>query len=333
MAIRVGQLGIGHAHAPGWTKALIESSQVEFVGIHEPDPETFAARSDNPSYAGVRWLSERELLGDPSVQAVFIETNIADNLRWARRALNAGKHISIDKPPSPSLTQLREILDLAGSNGLHVNMGYMFRSNLAIRFAIEAARTGMLGKIFKVEAEIPSGDRGPDYRKVQAEMESYPGGMFFELGSHMFDLVVIVLGPPKKVTSILRRDYHETDVQAFIDNAVAVLEYERAMAVVQLWTMEVDGFSHRRFEIYGSNGSIRIEPIENPSKVHLCLAEPQGSYKAGWQTVDVGDRPRYVGDVAEFVEVVKGERPPRYDAAHDLAAHETLLRACGVTDL
>jgi hypothetical protein len=84
MTIRVGQLGIGHAHAPGWTKALMESSQVDFVGIHEPDPETFAARSDHPSYAGVRWLSERELLGDPSVQAVFIETHIADNLRWGR---------------------------------------------------------------------------------------------------------------------------------------------------------------------------------------------------------------------------------------------------------
>ena len=333
MAIRVGQIGIGHAHAPGWTRALSESPQVEFVGIHEPDPETFAARSDNPAYAGVRWLSERELLDDPSVQAVFIETDIADNLRWARRALSAGKHISVDKPPSPSLSQLREVLDLAGSNGLHVNMGYMFRSNLAIQFAIEAARTGMLGEIFKVEAEIPSSDRGLDYRKVKAEMESYPGGMFFELGSHMFDLVVIVLGPPNKVTSILRRDYYQTDVQPFIDNAVAVLEYERSMAVVQMWTMEVNGFPHRRFEIYGTNGSIRIEPLENPSKVHLCLAEPQGTYEAGWQTVEVGHRPRYVGDVAEFMEVVNGERPPRYAAAHDLAVHETLLRACGVTDL
>ena len=60
----------------GWTNALRESFEVEFVGIFEPDPETIAVRSQDPAYGGVRWLSEDELPGDRSVQAVFVETRL-----------------------------------------------------------------------------------------------------------------------------------------------------------------------------------------------------------------------------------------------------------------
>jgi predicted dehydrogenase len=158
MAVRIGKIGIGHAHAVGWTNALRESLEVEFVGIFEPDPETIAVRSQDPAYGGVRWLSEDELPGDRSVQAVFVETRPADNLGWARRALEAGKHISIDMAPSRSLNQLQEEFDLAQLGRMHVNMGYMFRFNPAFQFAFEAVESGLLGERY-------SGSR-PKYQQI-----------------------------------------------------------------------------------------------------------------------------------------------------------------------
>jgi predicted dehydrogenase len=62
----------------------------------------------------------------------------------------------------------------------------------------------------------------------------------------------------------------------------------------------------------------------------LCLEAPAGGYEAGWQTVDVGDRPRYVGDLAEFAHCIATGAPPRVSYDHDLLVHEVLLRACGV---
>ncbi len=233
MAVRIGKIGIGHAHAVGWTNALRESLEVEFVGIFEPHPETIAVRSQDPAYGGVRWLSEDELPGDRSVQAVFVETRPADNLGWARRALEAGKHISIDMAPSRSLNQLQEEFDLARLRRMHVNMGYMFRFNPAFQFAFEAVESGLLGEVFRVEAEIPTNYRGHRCVQRRAEMERYPGGVMYELGCHF---------------------------------------------------------------------------------------------------VDLGIRPRYVGDVAEFVEVVSGKQPPRYSSGHELAAHQALLQACGASE-
>lgn len=329
MGIRIGQLGVGHAHAAGKVRVLKEAPRVDFVGVHEPNATTFAGRSDDSVYAGVHWLSEQELLGDRSVQGVFVETLPVESLGWARRALEASKHVFIDKAPGTSVRELREVLDLAHSRGLHVQIGYNFRFNPAVEFALGAVRTGMLGDVFRIEAEIPTDQRG--YERRRSEMERYPGGTFYELACHLVDLVVIILGPPRTVTPILRADYHHDGRVPYVDNTVAVFEYDRATAVVQSWAMEVEPMPHRRFEIYGTRGTIRIEPIE-PPKLQLCLAEPLGDYRAGWQTIELGDRPRYVGDVEEFVAVVGGERRPRYDAAHDLAAQAALLRACGVTD-
>jgi predicted dehydrogenase len=327
MAVKIGQIGIGHAHAAGKAQVLREAPNVTFVGIWEPDPPTFAARSDNPAYRGIRWLNADELLDDPSIEGIFVETLPVHNLHWARRALEAGKHVLIDKAPGVSLDELRELLDLAATRKLHVQIGYNFRFNPAFEFAFDAVKSGLLGDIFKVEAELPTSLSG--YEERRSDNELYPGGTFYELGCHLTDLVVIVLGAPRKVTSILRGDFQHDGMRPYIDNTVAIFEYDRAVAMVQSWAMEVAPLQHRRFEIYGTRGSIRIEPLE-PPKLQLCLAEPQGSYAAGWQSVDVGDRPRYVGDVAEFVAVVREGRRPRYDAAHDLDAHRVLLEACKV---
>jgi predicted dehydrogenase len=327
--VRIGQLGVTHAHGAGKARVLSEAAAVDFVGLHEPDPAIRAARSADAAYAGVRWLSQDELLGDPTVQGVFVETTPAENLGWARRALEAGKHVLIDKAPGTSLAELRALLDLARDRGLHVQVGYNFRFNPAFEFAFAAVRDGLLGEVFNVQAQIPTTLAG--YEGRRAEIARYRGGMFYELGCHVVDLAVIVLGPPRRVSSFLRADYHAGSEPPYVDNTLAVLEYDRAMAVVQSWGMEVEPFPHRRFEIHGTRGSIRIEPME-PPVLGLCLAEPQGPYRSGWQTVDVGDRPRYVGDVEEFVAVVAGRRAPRYDAAHDLAVQDAVLRASGIEE-
>ena len=103
MAVRIGKIGTGHAHAVGRTNAPRESLEVEFVGIFEPDPETIAVRSQDPAYGGVRWLSEDELPIDRSVQAVFVETRPADNLGFAALAMT-GQSVLAGKPSDEAIT-------------------------------------------------------------------------------------------------------------------------------------------------------------------------------------------------------------------------------------
>ena len=78
--IRTAVYGIGHAHAKGKIRALRELEQFEFVGICEPDK---SEPRDHEVLRGVRWLSENELLQDPSIELIVVESAVKPNLAYA----------------------------------------------------------------------------------------------------------------------------------------------------------------------------------------------------------------------------------------------------------
>ena len=320
--IRTGLLGTGHAHAAGKLHALQESDDWDLVGVAEPDPVWRARSEANPAFAGVRWISEAELLGDPTVQMIAVESDVPPNLELAEKVIAAGKHLHLDKPPGTSLPRLKAILDEATRRQLLVQMGYMFRYNTGFELVLRAVREGWLGDVHYLHASMCSGI-GPGGRP---DLAFHRGGMMLELGGHIIDRVVEVLGRPQKVTPFLRHDAPDDDNLA--DNTVAIFEYDRAIAVVETAGMEVQHSQRRQFEVVGNKGTIVLQPLEPPA-IRLCLDEPQGGYQAGWQTIEVPNIPRYVRDVDDLARAIRGERSFGYSPEHDLTAQETLLRACG----
>ena len=114
------------------------------------------------------------------------------------------------------------------------------------------------------------------------------------------------------------------------DLGMVVFDYpdQGALAVIEGPSLETAPGPHRRVEIHGTNGSVILEPIA-PPHIELCLREPKPPYRAGWQSVEVEDRPRYLGDLEEFIGVVRGECAPRFSVAHDMIVQEMLIEACG----
>ena len=330
--LRVAQIGIAHTHA---TKTVVEEARVlwqrldvEFTGIHEPDREMWETRHGREEYDGVHWYQTvDEILEDDGIAAVYIEAWPWECVQWARRALEAGKHIHLDKPPGTSLPDLRALLGLAGERGLCVQMGYQWRYNPGLQFIQEQVREGLLGRVFF--ARFRAGSTPEYYHRNY--VHRYSGGIMQEEACHLFDQVVTMFGRADRITPVLRSDARGFDgFPQGVDNALVVLEFEAsgAMAVIETASLETDPGIHRRVEVHGIEGSIILEPIEPPHlEVSLKVAKP--GYTTGWQSVEVADRPRYVGDHEEFVQVIRGEREPPYSPEHDLLTQETLIRACG----
>ncbi len=332
MSLRIGQIGVAHTHATKAvtppSRALLKRLDVEFVGIHEPDPKMWEARHDNEAYQDVRWIeSVDQLLEDPTIEAVFIETWPWECLEWAGRAMQAGKHVHLDKPPGTSLPGLRSLYELAEQKGLFIQMGYQWRFNTGFEFLQESVRDGLLGRV--TFGRFRAGSTPEYYHRNH--VDRFPGGILQEESSHLFDQMVWMFGKPDKITPFLRCDARGSDgLPEGVDNAIVVFEFDErgAIAVIEATSLETDPGPHRRVEVHGLEGSIVLEPIEPPT-VDLSLREPTGSYRAGWQRVPVEDRPRYVGDLREFVEVIRGEREPRFSSEHDLLVQETMIKACG----
>jgi predicted dehydrogenase len=324
--IKIGQIGVAHGHA---TKVSVyrESPDYEVVGIVEPDPELQKAAANEPAFRELRWMTREQLLETPGLKAVLVETRPRDLLDNAEACVTAGLHVHLDKPAGESLPQYRRILDIAAKRKLLVQMGYMFRYNPAVLLLREFLAKGWLGEIFEVHA-VMSKVIEPPQRKRLAE---YKGGMMFELGCHVLDLVIGVLGKPMQVTSFSRHTSAMGDGLA--DNMLAVLGYPRALASIKSTALEVEGFDRRHLVVCGTGGTFHIQPLDNPA-ARISLSQPRGDYRKGTQDVKFAKFTRYSADAADMAAVIRGEKPGKLSYAfsheHDLTVQETLLKACGV---
>jgi predicted dehydrogenase len=320
--IRIGQIGTGHAHAEGKLTAIRGSADFELVGVVESDPRLRMRAERNKAYAGVTWLTEEQLLNAPALQAVAVETEVKDLLAVAGRCLAAGKHVHLDKAPGESLPIFTRLLAEATRRNLAVQMGYMFRYNPGFQLAAELVREGALGEIFEIDAVISKQVDEASRRLLLP----YRGGAMFELGCHLIDQVVALLGRPQKVTAHAR----SVGRDGFADNQLAVLEYGRATVTVRSSLVEVDGPSRRQFVVCGTKGTFDLRPLEPPS-ARLALDAARGDWKRGYQEVRLPAPPgRYEGDFADLARVIRGEKSVDFPPAHDLAVQETVLLASGL---
>lgn len=317
--IQVAQIGVGHAHASGKMQALRASNDFEVIGISESDEPLRERAQQDAVYRDVQWLSVEQILGDESIQAVAVETTVPDLLDTAEKCIAAGKHIHLDKPAGFSLPQFKRILDTAARKHLIVQLGYMYRTHPGVKLLDELIENGWLGEIYAVNAVI-----GKLMNEAsRKEMLSQPGGMMFELGGHMLDIVIHLLGKPDETYAV---NQHSSPIDdGYLDNMLAVLKYAAAHATIHCSCDDVDGFERRQLVVCGTEGTLEIRPMPNPS-ARLALTEPRGRFQKGWQDVTLPKYVRYVEDIAEFGRMIRQEDDPRYTYDHDLIVQETLLQ-------
>lgn len=318
--IRIGQLGVGHAHASK-LGVYRDSADYEVVGIVEPDDELRKRAETAAPYRDLKWMTREQLLETPGLQAVLVETRVADLLDNAEACVNAGKHVHIDKPAGESLPQLQRILETAAKKKLLVQMGYMYRYTPAVVLLRDFLKRGWLGEVFEVHTAmskvVPATER--------KRLAQFRGGIMFELGCHVMDLVVAILGKPQSVMPFIRHSSKLDD--KLTDNMLAVLSYPNATATVKSSALEVEGGDRRHLVVCGTEGTFHIQPLDNPA-ARVSLSEARGEYKKGTQDVKFPKYNRYVDDAADMAKMIRGEKPSDFPTDHDYAVQETLLKAC-----
>jgi predicted dehydrogenase len=324
---RIAQYGTKHGHAAGKLLALRRNPRVELAGVFEPD---LARRRElehaGGPYHGLRWFDDaRELLEDPMIVAVASEGRNDESLDQTEQIITAGKHVWYDKPAGANWVQWQRVVALAEQHKLLIQMGYMFRYHAGFQQIAEWVQSGLLGHVFTIRAHMSTWLSEPE----QCVIAVHPGGVCYDLAGHMLDQVVWLLGRPLQVAAFLHTD--SSAVPGFKDNTLVVCSYASALATVDIAALEAPPPA-RRFEVYGDQGSAIMEPFEPTGALRLCLTRARGGYQAGEQRIAVPDRPRqalYELELAAFLAIIAGERPPDRSPSHDLLVQETLLRATG----
>lgn len=323
-SILVGQIGTKHAHASGQMETLRKlSATYQVVGVVEPDDKQWARVSNSRAYKDVPRLTEQQLLATPNLEAVAVETEIRDLLATAYRCVQKGIHVHVDKPAGESLSELVALQTLARKQSVTIQMGYMYRYNPGFLFLYDAVRNGWLGKIFEVHA-VMSKTSGDEARR---EMAQYPGGAMFELGCHLIDPLLHILGSPTDVTPFHRQSQSD---QKLLDNTLAVFEYPHATATIRSALIEVNGSQRRQFVVCGDEGTITIRPLETP-KLELTLRRPRADFPKGTTRVDLPkSKGRYYGAWESLATAIRGKAKLAYTHEHDYTVQKAILAASDV---
>ncbi|HZK82345.1 MAG TPA: Gfo/Idh/MocA family oxidoreductase, partial [Humisphaera sp.] len=194
------------------------------------------------------------LLSDDSIDAVLVASPTAMHFEHASRAIEAGKHLMVEKPVALDLPQSLKLRDQAKSRNLVLSVFHNRRWDVDYLTVRDAIATGAFGKVINIESRLGQfsscvGPAAVEYRPNWRNEASFGGGGLYDWGSHFVDQLWRLLLPakPVRVFAQLRANVWSRDCDDFarmlidFDNGVAGLIEINTTTTAPLPRWQIDG--------------------------------------------------------------------------------------------
>ena len=325
--IKIAQIGTSeNSHGSSiWRRLSRLSEDFEVVGYALPENEREKFPKQMKYFDGYREMTVEEILSDPEIEAVAVETEEIYLTKYALMVARAGKHLHMEKPGSPNLADFRLLVATLKEKNLAFSLGYMYRFNPKVREALEKVKSGALGEIYAVEVHMDC-IHPP---MVREWLSNFPGGMMFFLGCHLIDLIYQIQGEPLEVIPLSCSTGF--DGVTAEDYGMVALRYPRGISFAKSCAHEYGGFMRRQLVICGEKGTIEIRPLEVLCEegLYSVLGEcDHEGWHDPWQVEQSAPFDRYDSMIKSFAEVVRGKENP-YSYDYELRLYELLWRCCG----
>jgi UDP-N-acetyl-2-amino-2-deoxyglucuronate dehydrogenase len=307
---RFGLIGAGVA-AEIHVAAIRTVPGVEVHAIADAVPERARALGTRYEIPEV-YDSGEALASRAPVDAVAVLTPHHLHLPYVVAAANAGRHVLVEKAIAHTVAAADELIDACRVRGVTLAGVFQNRFTPAARRLHEAVASGLLGRVFLASVTVKE-HRPPAYfldspwrgRKAEAG-----GGVLMIQAIHMVDLLLWVLGMPRRVVAHTRTAVHDVEVE---DVAVALLEFESGVVAALQATTGAMPEQPPSVELHGDRGTATV----SGSWGHLAFGLRMGAEPS----VDVASEPRpsrpsvepYAAQIADFVAAVREGRPPLVD--------------------
>jgi len=145
--LRIGLIGAGY-WGPNLARVLNQTRRCEFVACCDVHPRNL--EKITVQYSTVRGFSSVAEMIDSDVDAVVIATPISTHFELARQALNAGKHVMVEKPLAHNSQRAEELADLADRKGLTLMTGHTFIYSPPVNKVKDLIDSGALGDLYYI---------------------------------------------------------------------------------------------------------------------------------------------------------------------------------------
>ena len=324
--IKVAQIGTSeNSHGNFIWESMIKQKDIfDIVGYALPESEREKFPDRARAFDGYNELTVDEILNNPEIEAVVVETEEIYLTKYALMVANAGKHLHMEKPGGVDLADFEKLVEILKSKNLTFSTGYMYRFNPKIQEALAKVKNGELGEIYSVEAHMDC--KHP--AEVRQWLQNFPGGMMFFLGCHLIDLIYQIQGEPEEIIPFnCSTGYDEVTAN---DYGMVVFKYKNGVSFAKTCDNENGGFLRRQLVICGAKGTIEIKPLEvlTEGGQYTVMNEAYSTeWLKEWDTSKSEVYDRFDGMMRNFAEMVRGKEN-RYSYDYELGLYKLILKSC-----
>lgn len=319
--IRVGVIGCGY-WGPQIIRNLHEMPNVQLTAVADTKPERldFVRRH----YPEVKVFSSHAQLLETDVEAVVISTPIHTHHMLAKEAINAGKHVLVEKPLAASVSEAVELISLAKASGRLLMVGHTFLYNPAVQELRRLVGDGELGRIYYVDAA-----------RLNLGLFQRRADVIWDLAPHDISILMYVLGTTPVAVSARGSACVQDDVH---DVAYLELLFESGVSA-HVHVSWLDPAKVRRITVVGDRKMAVYNDVSLVEKIRVYdtgvgtpmtnnFGEFQLSYRHGQVTIPyiTWQEPLRL-ECEHFVECIRTRSDPRTDGMQGLAVVSVLEAA------
>ncbi|HEX6761370.1 MAG TPA: Gfo/Idh/MocA family oxidoreductase [Gaiellaceae bacterium] len=288
---RVGVAGLGY-WGPNLARNFDELAELAWVcDLDDERRERFGAR-----YPGARsTASLDEMLSDDSLDAVVVSTPVPTHFALAKRALEAGKHVLVEKPPAMRSAEMDELVELAASADRVLMPGHLLLYHPGVQKLKELIAAGELGEVLCIY-----GNR-QNLGIVRTDENA-----LWSLGVHDLSVILFLLDEDPEVATAQGRDFLTPGVE---DVVFCFLRFPSGK-IAHMHLSWLDPHKMRKMTVVGREKMVVFDDMELERKVTVYEKSPwkRAETYGEWQTRS--------GDI--FVPKIATDEPLRLECGHFL---------------
>jgi len=315
---RVGLIGFGLAGQAFHAPVIRGVPGMELACILERS--TNNAKQRYPEVRIARTLDE--MLSDKNIDLCVVATPNDSHFSYTKACLEAGRHVVLDKPMTPTLAEAEQLVRIAADHGKLLTVYQDRRWDGAFLTVKKLISSGALGKVAEYDARFDRFRLDAKPGAWREKTESAAAGVLWDLGPHLIDGALVLFGEPE---SIYAAALHQRESAVVDDSFDVILQYPHVRATLRARIIAYAPGPH--LLLHGSQGSFikfGMDPQEEILRSEHC---PDGldwgknwglESKEHWGTLTrVGEEPRkvetergdYRGFYANVRDAIQGKAP------------------------
>ncbi len=289
--VRLGVAGLGN-WGPNLVRNFDELADVAWLcDTDDGLRERFAARYPRAQVTA----SFDEVLADDGVEAVVIATPVPTHYALARTALEAGKHVMVEKPPAMRAAEMDELVALAGANGLVLMPGHLLLYHPGVLKLKELVDAGELGEVLCVYGN----------RQNLGIVRTNENALW-SLGVHDLSVILYLLDEDPELAAAHGRDFLTPGVE---DVVFCYLRFPSGK-IAHMHLSWLDPHKMRRLTVVGRERMVVFDDMELERKVTVYEKSP-------WKRVETyGEWQTRSGDI--FIPKISTAEPLRLECSYFL---------------